>query len=119
MKKKSSTNLKRHWRHYDKIRPSNHNGASKRTMTAKIRFGLALKGISQYQYITSRLMTSANLSDSKAAIPLFKKVEDQFPKHFTTAILDAGYDFEPIYQFMYPEYLVLNVGNNSIKNVAL
>jgi len=33
---------------------------------------------------------AANLSDSKAAIPLLKKVEDQFPGHFTTAILDAG-----------------------------
>ncbi|KOP72706.1 hypothetical protein AMS59_17530 [Lysinibacillus sp. FJAT-14745] len=50
------------------------------------------------QYITSRLMTSANLSDSKVATPLLKKVEDQFPEHFTTAILDAGHDYEPIYR---------------------
>gem|GEM_PF-2089105 len=43
-------------------------------------------------------MTSGNLSDSKAAIPLLKKVEDQFPGHFKTAIFDAGYDYEPIYR---------------------
>ncbi|UPW83802.1 transposase [Lysinibacillus sp. Ag94] len=44
------------------------------------------------QYIASRLMTSGNLSDSNAAIPLLKKVENLFPGHFTTTILDAGYD---------------------------
>lgn len=43
-------------------------------------------------------MTSGNLSDSKAVIPLLKKIEDLFPGHFTTTILDAGYDFEPIYR---------------------
>ncbi|MGE8001333.1 transposase [Lysinibacillus sp. NPDC093190] len=50
------------------------------------------------QYIVGRLMTSANLSDSKAAIPLLKKVENQFPEHFTTAIFDVGYDYEPMYR---------------------
>ena len=50
------------------------------------------------QYIVARLMSSGNLSDSKAAIPLLKKVEDLLPKHFTTAIFDAGYDYEPIYR---------------------
>lgn len=42
-------------------------------------------------------MTSGNLHDSKAAIPLLKKVEHLIPSHFTTAIFDAGYDYEPIY----------------------
>lgn len=50
------------------------------------------------QYIVARLMSSGNLSDSKAAIPLLKKVEDLLPKHFTTVIFDAGYDYEPIYR---------------------
>ena len=43
-------------------------------------------------------MTSGNLSDSKAAIPLLKKVADLMPNHFTTAIFDAGYDYESIYR---------------------
>ncbi len=50
------------------------------------------------QYIVARLMSSGNLSDSKVAIPLLKKVEDLMPTHFTTAIFDAGYDYEPIYR---------------------
>ena len=49
------------------------------------------------QYIVGCLMISAKLSDGKAAIPLLKKGEDLFPGHFKTAILDAGYDYEPIY----------------------
>lgn len=50
------------------------------------------------QYIIARLMSSANLHDSKAAIPLLKKMNDIAPEHFTTAIFDAGYDYEPIYR---------------------
>ena len=50
------------------------------------------------QYIVARIMSSGNLSDSKAAIPLLKKVADFLPNHFTTAIFDAGYDYEPIYR---------------------
>lgn len=50
------------------------------------------------QYIVALLMSSGNLNDSKAAIPLLKKVNDLIPNHFTTAIFDAGYDYEPIYR---------------------
>lgn len=50
------------------------------------------------QYIVSRIMSSGNLSDSKAAIPLLKKVAVILPKQFKTALLDAGYDYEPIYK---------------------
>lgn len=50
------------------------------------------------QYIVARIMSSGNLSDSKAAIPLLKKVADFLPNCFTTAIFDAGYDYEPIYR---------------------
>lgn len=45
------------------------------------------------QYIVARLMSSGNLSDSKVAIPLLKKVEDLLPPYFTTAIFDVGYDY--------------------------
>ena len=43
-------------------------------------------------------MSSENLSDSKAAIPLLKKVNHLLPNHFTTSIFDAGYDYEAIYR---------------------
>ena len=43
-------------------------------------------------------MSSGNLSDSKAAIPLLKKVGEVVPNQFTTAIFDAGYDYEAIYR---------------------
>ena len=43
-------------------------------------------------------MPSGNLSDSKAAIPLLKKVNDLMPNHFTTAIFDAGYEYKAIYR---------------------
>lgn len=39
------------------------------------------------QYIVPHLMSSGNLSDSKAAIPLLKKVAEVVPNQFTTAIL--------------------------------
>lgn len=43
-------------------------------------------------------MSSGSLSDSKAAIPLLKKVAEVVPNQFTTTIFDAGYDYEAIYQ---------------------
>lgn len=43
-------------------------------------------------------MTLGNLSDSKAAIPLLKKIQNVMPNHFTTALFDSGYDYEPIYR---------------------
>lgn len=43
-------------------------------------------------------MSSDNLSDSKAAIPLLKKVAVILPKQFKTTLFDAGYDYEPIYK---------------------
>ena len=48
------------------------------------------------QYIVACLMSSGNLSDSKAAIPLLKKVGEVVPNQFTTAIFDAGYEYEAI-----------------------
>lgn len=74
----------------------------KKNSDGKNTFWYGFKGhlavSSKSQYIVGRLMSSGNLSDSKAAIPLLKKVATIFPKHFTTALFDAGYDYEPIYQ---------------------
>ena len=74
----------------------------KKNSNGKNTFWYGFKGhlavSTKSQYIVSRLMTSGNLHDSKAAIPLLKKVESLMPQHFTTALFDAGYDYEPIYQ---------------------
>ncbi|MEY9978604.1 transposase [Lysinibacillus sp. RC79] len=82
--------------------PIEPNWGIKKNSDGKNTFWFGFKGhlavTTKGQYIVGRLMTSANLSDSKAAIPLLKKVENQFPEHFTTAIFDAGYDYEPIYR---------------------
>lgn len=73
----------------------------KKNSDGKNTFWYGFKGhlavSSKSQYIVSRLMTSGSLHDSKAAIPLLKKVKHLIPSHFTTALFDAGYDYEPIY----------------------
>ncbi|HWL23338.1 MAG TPA: transposase [Ureibacillus sp.] len=78
------------------------NWGIKKNSDGKNTFWYGFKGhlavSTKSQYIVSRLMTSGNLSDSKIAIPLLKKAESLLPRHFTTAILDAGYDYEPIYR---------------------
>ncbi|MEK5069020.1 transposase [Sporosarcina sp. FSL K6-1508] len=74
----------------------------KKNSDGKNMFWYGFKGhlavSSKSQYIVGRLMSSGNLSDSKAAIPLLKKVATLLPKHFTTALFDAGYDYESIYK---------------------
>ena len=99
--------------------PIEPNWGIKKNSDGKNTFWFGFKGhlavTTKSQYIVSRLMTSANLSDSKAAIPLLKKVEDQFPKHFTTALLDAGYDFEPIYRQLHA-YKMCAVITYNIRN---
>lgn len=50
------------------------------------------------QYILAGFMTSGNLHDSKAAIPLLKKIEQNLPTQFTAGLFDAGYDYKPIYE---------------------
>ena len=50
------------------------------------------------QYVLSQLLSSGNLNDGKAAIPLLKHIHTQFPNHVIRyGIMDAGYDHEPIY----------------------
>lgn len=60
--------------------PTKPNWGIKKNSNGKNTFWFGFKGhlavTTKSQYIVSRLMTSANLSDSKAAIPLLKKVED-------------------------------------------
>ncbi|RKJ45749.1 IS4/IS5 family transposase, partial [Butyricicoccus sp. 1XD8-22] len=82
--------------------PIEPNWGIKKNSDGKNTFWYGFKGhlavATKSQYIVSRLMTSGNLSDSKVAIPLLKKAESLLPGHFTTGILDAGYDYEPIYR---------------------
>lgn len=53
----------------------------------------------QSQYIVGAILSSGNLNDSKAAIPLLKGLAFQHPAfRFKVAVLDAGYDYEPIYK---------------------
>lgn len=50
------------------------------------------------QYILQSLLSSGNLNDGKAAIPLLKGIQECVPLstlHYGT--MDAGYDYEPIY----------------------
>jgi transposase len=51
------------------------------------------------QYILKSFLSSDNLNDGKAAIPLLKGVDERLKflsvRHAT---MDAGYDFEPIYE---------------------
>jgi transposase len=51
------------------------------------------------QYILDSLFSSGNLNDGKAAIPLLKGVHERFPQlNLRHQTMDAGYDFEPIYE---------------------
>ncbi|RPJ95674.1 IS4/IS5 family transposase [Rummeliibacillus sp. TYF005] len=74
----------------------------KKNSDGKNTFWFGFKGhlavSTKSQYIVARLMSSGNLSDSKAAIPLLKKVAEVLPNQFTTAVFDAGYDYEAIYR---------------------
>lgn len=74
----------------------------KKNSNGKNTFWFGFKGhlavSTKSQYIVARLMSSGSLSDSKAAIPLLKKVAEVVPNQFTTTIFDAGYDYEAIYQ---------------------
>lgn len=74
----------------------------KKNSDGKNTFWFGFKGhlavSTKSQYIVARLMSSGSLSDSKAAIPLLKKVAEVVPNQFTTAIFDAGYDYEAIYR---------------------
>jgi len=50
------------------------------------------------QYILQSLMTSASLNDGKAAIPLLKGIQERLSLSIRYGLMDAGYDYVPIYQ---------------------
>ncbi|WP_160037258.1 transposase, partial [Paenibacillus sp. An7] len=53
----------------------------------------------QSQYILGSLLSSGSMNDGKAAIPLLKGLRAQFPTYrFSYIAMDAGYDYEPIYE---------------------
>jgi transposase len=62
---------------------------------------------SKSQYILQSIMSSGNLNDGKAAIPLLKGIE-RLPLSIKYGTMDAGYDFVPIYQ------QIFRMGANSI-----
>jgi transposase len=49
------------------------------------------------QYILQSMMSSGNLNDGKAAIPLLKGLQ-KLPLSIHYGMMDAGYDYMPIYQ---------------------
>lgn len=54
---------------------------------------------SSSQYILQSLFSSGNLNDGKAAIPLLKGIRERLPlPGLIYHTMDAGYDFEPIYE---------------------
>ena len=51
------------------------------------------------QYILQSLISSGNLNDGKAAIPLLKGIHERLPlPGLRYQTMDAGYDYEPIYE---------------------
>jgi len=54
------------------------------------------------QYIVQSLLSSGNLNDGKAAIPLLKGIDERLAlPNLRYLTMDAGYDFEPIYKQVY------------------
>jgi transposase len=54
------------------------------------------------QYLLAHLLSSGNMNDAKAAIPLLKGVAERFPfLNITKVMADAGYDYNPIYEQIY------------------
>lgn len=51
------------------------------------------------QYILKSLLSSGNVNDGKIAIPLLKALHELYPELKPSySLLDAGYDYSPIYQ---------------------
>ena len=82
--------------------PTEPKWGVKKNSDGKNTFWFGYKGhlavSTKSQYIVAWLMLSGNLSDSKAAIPLLKKVGEVVPNQFTTTIFDVVYDYEAIYR---------------------
>lgn len=51
------------------------------------------------QYILTSLLTSGNLNDGKASIPLLKKLKQEWPfLNIRYVTMDAGYDYPAVYE---------------------
>jgi transposase len=62
-------------------------------------YKLHLAAETKSQYILVHLLSSGNMNDAKAAIPLLKGVAERFPVlNITKVMADAGYDYNPIYE---------------------
>src|SRR5699024_9874308 len=66
-------------------------------------------GTSCQYYILQSLISSGNLNDGKAAIPLLKRIDERLSlSGLRYQTMDAGYDFEAIYKQVY------HVGHQSV-----
>ncbi|MDQ0338036.1 hypothetical protein J2S00_000819 [Caldalkalibacillus uzonensis] len=75
----------------------------KKNSKGKNEFWFGFKGPfavgTQSQYIFQSILSSGNLNDGKAAIPLLKGVQKRFtPLSIQYVTMDAGYDYLPIYE---------------------
>jgi transposase len=52
------------------------------------------------QYILQSLMSSGSMNDGKAAIALLKGIQSCIPLSIRYGVMDAGYDYTPIYEQM-------------------
>ncbi len=50
------------------------------------------------QYILQSLMSSGSMNDGKAAIPLLKGIQSSSTFSMRYGVMDAGYDYTPIYE---------------------
>lgn len=79
---------------------------SEKNSAAKNQFWFGYKGHpvvgTSSQYILQSLFSSGNLNDGKAAIPLLKGIDKCLPlPDLRYQTMDAGYDYEPIYEQVY------------------
>src|SRR5699024_3482932 len=83
--------------------PMNPKWGVKKNSEGKNEFWFGYKGHlavgASSQYILQSLFSSGNLNDGKAANPLLKGIDERLPLPFLRyQTMDAGYDYEPIYE---------------------
>lgn len=86
--------------------PKNPKWGIKKNSEGKNVFWFGYKGhlavSTTSQYILRTLFSSGNLNDGKAAIPLLKGIQEKLSlPTLRYETMDAGYDYEPIYQQIY------------------
>lgn len=90
---------------YDQI-PLDPNWGKKKNSESKNFAWYGFKGHfavdTKSQFVLHSMMSSGSLNDGKVAIPLLKGIEDKMPFfQFKYAFLDAGYDYNPIYEYIH------------------